>query len=67
MIQTAYDDKTNNVKAHSTRSVGPTWALFNGASIDSIMQAAVWSRESTFMKFYYRDIEPVVLKESSGQ
>jgi len=44
LIQTAYDDKTKKVKAHSTSSVGPSWALFNGASIDSIIQAADWSR-----------------------
>ena len=56
VIQTAYDDKTKKVKAHSTRSVGLSWALLNGASIDSIMQAADWSRESTFMKFYLRTL-----------
>jgi hypothetical protein len=30
-IKLAHTDKAVKVKAHSTRSVGPSWAIFNGA------------------------------------
>lgn len=60
-IQMAYNDKNKSVKAHSTRAIGPSWALFNGSSMKSIMEAADWSRESTFTKFYLRNLEPSVL------
>lgn len=43
-IQMAYKDKNKSVKAHSTRAIGPSWALFNGSSMKSIMEAADWSR-----------------------
>lgn len=51
-----------SVKAHSTRAIGPSWALFNGASMYAILEAADWSRESTFTKFYLRDVDVSVLK-----
>ncbi|XP_063442583.1 uncharacterized protein LOC134722881 [Mytilus trossulus] len=51
-IQMAYNDKKKSVKAHSTRAIGPSWALYKGASMKNIMEAADWSRESTFTKFY---------------
>ena len=59
-IRLAYD-KDVKVKAHSTRAIGPSWALFKGASMHSILDAADWSRESTFTKFYLRDVEVKVL------
>ena len=60
-IKLAYD-KDVKVKAHSTRAIGPSWALFNGASMCSILDAADWSTESTFTKFYLRDVDVSVLK-----
>lgn len=37
----AYENQKNsNAKGHSTRALGPYWALFNGASVKSIMEAA---------------------------
>lgn len=60
-IQMAYEDKSKKVKAHSTRSLGPSWALYKGASLASILEAADWSRKDTFMKFYYRNVETSVL------
>ena len=60
VIRLAYEDKSMKVKAHSTRAIGPSWALFNGASMNSILEAADWSRESTFMKFYLRDVNTSV-------
>lgn len=56
-IKLAYPDKTlENVKGHSTRAIGPSWALFKGASLHTIMEAADWTSKSTFGKFYLRDL-----------
>ena len=45
-----------SVKAHSTRAQATTWALFNGASLESILRAADWRRPSTFVKHYGLDV-----------
>ena len=45
------------VIGHSTRAIGPSWALYNGASVNSILEAADWARESTFVRFYLRDVD----------
>ena len=52
------------VKRNSTRAIGPSWALLNGASMSGILEAAAdWSNESTFVRYCFRDLnEPVVLK-----
>ena len=60
-IQEAYEDSHKSVKAHSTRSLGPTWALYKGASMKSILDAADWSTENTFAKFYLKQVTPSVL------
>lgn len=44
------------VKGHSTRSIGPSFALFKGASLQQIMESADWSRETTFTRHYLRTI-----------
>ena len=44
------------MKAHSTRAVGPSWALYNGASMRSILEAADWTKDSTFIQFYLRNV-----------
>jgi len=56
-------DRNLKVKAHSTRALGPSLALFRGASVESIMQAADWSSESTFIRSYLRDLNCNVLRE----
>ncbi|CAC5366274.1 unnamed protein product [Mytilus coruscus] len=62
MIKLAYPDSSlENIKAHSTRAIVPSWALYKGASINSILEAADWSLESTFEKFYLRDLSVDVL------
>ncbi|XP_071133050.1 uncharacterized protein [Mytilus edulis] len=62
VIKLAYPDSSlKNIKAHSTRAIGPSWALYKGASINSILEAADWSSESTFGKFYLRDLSVDVL------
>ena len=55
-LKLALNDKSLKVKGHSTRAIGASYALFKGASLSSILAAADWSRESTFMKFYLRDM-----------
>ncbi|MCG8048370.1 MAG: hypothetical protein N0E48_22590 [Candidatus Thiodiazotropha endolucinida] len=57
VVKQAYDDPKFKVKAHSTRAIGPSWALFKGASLSSILEAADWSKDSVFKQFYYREIE----------
>jgi integrase len=44
------------VKAHSTRAQGATWAMFKGATIEEVMQAADWRQQSTFMRHYALDV-----------
>ena len=56
-IKTAYSDESLKVTAHSTRAIAPSWALYKGASTKSILDAADWSSESTFVKFYLRDLD----------
>lgn len=50
------------ILGHSTRSVGPSWALFKGASIKSIMDSADWSTENTFVKHYLKAVKTHVLE-----
>ena len=60
-------------RAHDTRSVSSSWALFNGASLRDIQQAAYWSSPNTFISCYLKDIlaaeasfASAVLKSSSS-
>ena len=58
VIKQAYENQTDlKVKAHSTRAIGPSWALFKGASLNSVLEAADWSSEVTFKKFYFRQMD----------
>ena len=61
-LRMAYTDENKKVKAHSTRAVGPSWALYNGASINLLLEAADWTKDSTFIQFYLRNIGVKVLK-----
>lgn len=45
--------------AHSTRGAAASKAVASGHSIDSILRAGDWSRESTFAKHYHRVLLPV--------
>lgn len=47
--------------AHSLRGAGTSAALRGGSSIESIMSAAGWTRESTFQRFYAK---PLVKQDS---
>jgi hypothetical protein len=61
-IKMAYEEDIK-VNAHSTRAIGPSWALFKGASMASILEAADWSRDSTFTNFYLRTGSAKVLSK----
>ena len=56
-IKSAYGEQKIHVRGHSTRAIGPSWALFNGAPMKAILEAADWSRESTFTKYYLRNVD----------
>lgn len=45
-------DNNINVRGHSTRSIGPSWALFNGASKSAILNLVDWKPESIFTCLY---------------
>lgn len=54
--------KGKKIQGHSTRSVGPSWALFKGASLRQVMESADWSRETTFIKHYLKSVMAPVLE-----
>ncbi|CAC5392070.1 unnamed protein product [Mytilus coruscus] len=56
-IRSAYSNDNLKVKGHSTRAIAPSWALYKGAWTKSILDAADWSSESTFVRFYLRDLD----------
>ena len=47
---------TDRVRAHDTRAVSSSWALFNGASLKEIQQAAFWSNPNSFISCYLKDV-----------
>ena len=61
LIKLAYEDPSMKVRGHSTRAIGPSWALFNGASANNILNAVDWSLESTFIRFHLRDFSAILL------
>lgn len=44
------------LRAHSTRGMATSWALFKGVSIQKVCAAACWSSPTTFMRFYRLDV-----------
>lgn len=52
-IKLAYDDNIK-VRGHSTRSIGPSWAFFNDASMSALLNSADWKSKSTFTKYYLK-------------
>ena len=47
---------SGRIRAHDTRSVSSSWALFKGASLNDIQQAAYWSSPNTFISCYLKDV-----------
>ena len=68
------DCRLANVTAHEVRSIATSWAIYNNAPFEEIMQAADWSGQSTFTKFYSHamaahaeglyDLGPIVAAQS---
>lgn len=46
--------------AHSARGAGASKALASGASVDGILRSGHWARESTFARFYKRNVDSSV-------
>ncbi len=46
-----------SVRAHSTRSVASSQALFRGVPLEDISVAAGWSFPHTFIRFYNLDLD----------
>ncbi len=44
------------LRAHSTRGMAASWALFRGVSVQDICSAASWSSPLTFVRFYMLDV-----------
>ena len=58
-IQSAGRDALFSVekpRAHDTRSVSTSWALFQGSALEDILRAAFWRSPNSFISFYLRDI-----------
>ncbi len=43
-------------KAHSARGAAALKAVGAGIPVDTVLKTANWSVESTFTKFYYREV-----------
>lgn len=52
------------LRAHSTRGMATSWALFRGISIQEICAAASWSSPHTFARFYRLDVTEPSLAHS---
>ncbi|CAC5388245.1 Probable 18S rRNA (guanine-N(7))-methyltransferase,18S rRNA (guanine-N(7))-methyltransferase RID2 [Mytilus coruscus] len=52
----ANTDTLQFVRAHDTRKLSTSWALFNGLSSQEILKAAHWSNETTFTSYYLKDV-----------
>ena len=46
-----------NITAHSTRSVSASTAAATGVPIDQILKTGGWARESTFTRFYKKEVK----------
>ncbi len=59
-IQQAYKEAGKpapaGVRAHSTRGLATSWALWRGATLSEVCTAASWSTPSTFIRFYCMNV-----------
>ncbi|XP_073701195.1 uncharacterized protein [Garra rufa] len=46
----------HGLRAHSTRGISTSWALFKGVTLQDICEAASWSSPHTFARFYKLDV-----------
>ncbi|XP_071484026.1 uncharacterized protein [Diadema antillarum] len=47
-------------RAHDTRGISASWALFAGVSVEEIQKAAYWRSPNSFISFYLRDVPAAV-------
>lgn len=66
VIQMPYNNETMKVDLHSTQALGPSWALLKGVAIQALLDTKDWSRENTFTRFCFRNVEATVLKEAQS-
>lgn len=52
------------LRAHSTRGVATSWALFRGVSVGDICAAASWASPHTFVRFYRLDVSSASLAQA---
>lgn len=59
-ISVAYQTKgtqpPEGLRAHSTRGMATSWALFRGVSVEDLCNAANWASGNTFVRFYRLDV-----------
>jgi hypothetical protein len=55
---------TESFSAHSTRGAASSKAVLLGVPIDSVLRAANWAAESTFRRFYNRELSAVSVSEA---
>ncbi|VDH96697.1 Hypothetical predicted protein [Mytilus galloprovincialis] len=54
--ENADKDTLKTVRAHDTRRLSTSWALFCGVSAEEILKAVHWTSETTFTSFYLKDV-----------
>ncbi|XP_051815406.1 uncharacterized protein LOC127537286 [Acanthochromis polyacanthus] len=52
------------LRAHSTRGMATSWALFKGTSVRDICAAASWASPHTFIRYYRLDVTETSLAHS---
>lgn len=55
---------TDKYKAHSTRSASTSAAFYQGIPIQTIMNAAGWTNECTFRRFYQKEVQNETIGQS---
>ena len=67
-IALAYTSKglqtPTGLRAHSTRGLATSWALFKGVSIQEVCAAACWASPHTFARFYRLNVTAPTLAHS---
>lgn len=67
-ITLAYESRglqpPERLRAHSTRSMATSWALFRGTLVRDICAAASWASPHTFVRFYRLDVTETSLAHS---
>ena len=54
MVKGGAAESSRNFKAHSVRGASTSMAARLGVTVETILEAADWSSESVFQKFYYK-------------